>query len=516
MEVIRVEQVSLWRRTQEEYSYDFKQTVLSILEGKHRKPAKKLILDEINFTVDAGERLGIIGGNGAGKSTLLKLICNILKPTSGKIRVKGKIAPLIELGAGFDSDSSAIDNIILYGMFLGFSRQEMLKKVKAILEFAELEDYGLAPVKILSSGMTARLGFAIATEVEPDILILDEVLSVGDESFIQKSRRRMEQLLEGSATVLIVSHDLEFIRQYCRRVIWLDRGRVKFAGEAEETVRLYLDSVYPLKKTVTRTNTQAIASIEEKADHFPRILTALTCSGAGWLAKAIADIMGKPAIGGNLLGSSKLISTMSSDASECLLYDHFDYEVHSPILTPAKYPDLRIVLLYRHPLDFLVANFYQRASLGTLADDNRSVIENLKLFLRDYWIDKFVPQKVRSSRLFSMSLREFFRRCVVDWYKLDYCLTVRYEDLLTNPQQQLASVLDYLKIPYSEKTLIETIEKNRCYMLNSCSYYSPDGSTLNYWLDFPGKWCQIFDREDLDIVKEQIGDYLDLLGYSLS
>ncbi len=243
-EVIRLDQVSLYRRTQEEFSYDLKKTLLSFLEGKYRKPSKKLILDKVDLVVNAGEKIGIIGSNGSGKSTMLKLICGILKPTTGNLWVKGEIAPLIELGAGFDPDLSVRDNIVLYGVMLGFSRKEMKERVFSILDFAELQDYTFAPVKSLSSGMSARLGFAIATDVQPDILILDEVLSVGDESFKNKCQKRIDKLWDHHTTILVVSHGLEFIQQSCERAIWLDRGKIRFAGSTEETISHYLESVH--------------------------------------------------------------------------------------------------------------------------------------------------------------------------------------------------------------------------------------------------------------------------------
>jgi len=243
-EVIRLDKVSLYRRTQEEFSYDLKKTLLSFLEGKYRKPSKKLILDKVDLVVNAGEKIGIIGSNGSGKSTMLKLICGILKPTTGNLWVKGEIAPLIELGAGFDPDLSVRDNIVLYGVMLGFSRKEMKERVFSILDFAELQDYTFAPVKSLSSGMSARLGFAIATDVQPDILILDEVLSVGDESFKNKCQKRIDKLWDHHTTILVVSHGLEFIQKSCERAIWLDRGKIRFAGNTEETISHYLESVH--------------------------------------------------------------------------------------------------------------------------------------------------------------------------------------------------------------------------------------------------------------------------------
>ncbi|OCQ97438.1 ATP-binding protein [Nostoc sp. MBR 210] len=243
MEVIRLDQVSLLRRTQEEFSYDLKKTLLSVLEGKYRQPTKKLVLDTIDLVVDKGEKIGIIGANGSGKSTMLKVICGILQPTNGTVRVRGKIAPLIELGAGFDPEISVKDNISLYGVLLGFSRAEMKERTGSILEFAELQDYALVPVKALSSGMVARLGFAIATDIQPDILILDEVLSVGDESFKNKCKQRIDRFWDNNATVLVVSHDLRFIQQSCTRGIWLEKGKLRFLGSANDAVDYYLKSL---------------------------------------------------------------------------------------------------------------------------------------------------------------------------------------------------------------------------------------------------------------------------------
>lgn len=248
MEVIRLNNVNLWRRTQEEFSYDLKKTVLSLFEGKYRQPAKKRVLESINLVVNKGEKLGIIGGNGAGKSTLLKVISGILEPTRGSVSIRGKIAPLIELGAGFDPELSVQDNIILYGVLLGFTRTKMQQQTNAILEFAELEEYRYVPVKGLSSGMAARLGFAIATNVQPDILILDEVLSVGDESFKRKCQKRMDLFWSSHVTILVVSHSMSFIKESCDRVIWLDKGNIKCVGEARETIEMYL-SYSMAKKT---------------------------------------------------------------------------------------------------------------------------------------------------------------------------------------------------------------------------------------------------------------------------
>lgn len=255
-ESIRLDGVSLWRRTQEEFSYDLKKTILSFLEGKYRHPVKKIVLDKIDLTIDQGEKIGIVGANGSGKSTILKVISGILQPTTGQVRVRGKIAPLIELGAGFDPDLAVMDNITLYGVMLGYTQEQMKSRTKTILAFAELEDYALAPVKSLSSGMTARLGFAVATDVKPDILILDEVLSVGDASFKNKSKQRMEEFWQDHVTVLLVSHSMDMIRQNCHKAIWMDRGQIKMIGETNNVVDEYLGcnappkGVTPLKSQV--------------------------------------------------------------------------------------------------------------------------------------------------------------------------------------------------------------------------------------------------------------------------
>ncbi|NBD16170.1 MAG: ATP-binding cassette domain-containing protein [Cyanobacteria bacterium] len=243
MKMINLKDIYLWRRTQEEFSYDLKTSIFSLLQRKYRKPSKKLILEQVNLEISAGEKVGIIGANGSGKSTLLKLICGILLPTRGIVRVAGNIAPLIELGAGFDAGMSVTDNIIMYGVMLGFSRQEMFKRIQPILEFAELEEYAFIPVKALSSGMKARLGFAIATDVRPDILLLDEVLSVGDARFKQKCRKRIEKFWEMNVTILVVSHDSRFLQQWCQRGIWLEKGRIKFSGDIEAAIQAYNDSL---------------------------------------------------------------------------------------------------------------------------------------------------------------------------------------------------------------------------------------------------------------------------------
>ena len=231
--------VTLWRRTQEEFHYDLKRLIFAFIERRYRAPQRRRVLHNISLTIERGEKLGIIGANGSGKSTLLKVIAGILKPSSGFVRVSGAIAPLIELGAGFDADLSVIDNIIYYGILLGRKREEMKSRVAAILDFAELEDHAREPLKALSSGMIARLGFSIATDVRPEILILDEVLAVGDEAFRRKSSERIARFWDAHSTIMVVSHDPAFILQQCETAILLDDGHLLEYGRASDVVNAY-------------------------------------------------------------------------------------------------------------------------------------------------------------------------------------------------------------------------------------------------------------------------------------
>ncbi|MBO5453547.1 MAG: ABC transporter ATP-binding protein [Clostridia bacterium] len=190
-------------------------------------------LDDISFDVKKGEVFGIVGLNGSGKSTTLKIVSGILKPTKGSVQVFGTISPLIELGAGFDHDLTARENIFLNGYVLGYSKDYIKEKFDSIVEFSELEEFLDVPIKNFSSGMIARLGFAIATVVRPDILIVDEILSVGDYKFQEKCEKRIADMMAGGTTVIIVSHSIEQIQRLCDRVLWLEKGKMKELGEAE-------------------------------------------------------------------------------------------------------------------------------------------------------------------------------------------------------------------------------------------------------------------------------------------
>lgn len=198
------------------------------------------VLDDISFTVNKGEVVGIIGRNGAGKSTLLKIVSGVLKPTRGKVTAHGNIVPMLELGAGFDPELSGRENIFLNGAILGYSKQFLNEKYQEILEFSELgNDFIEMPIRNYSSGMMMRLAFSIATVVNPEILIVDEILAVGDEGFQAKSKKRMLELMSGGTTVLFVSHSLKQIREMCDRVVWIDNHKIKMVGPTAEVCKAY-------------------------------------------------------------------------------------------------------------------------------------------------------------------------------------------------------------------------------------------------------------------------------------
>ena len=196
-------------------------------------------LSDVSLSVKRGEVIGIVGLNGSGKSTLLKIISGILKPTSGTVNVSGNISPLIELGAGFDHDLTARENIFLNGYVLGYTKEQIKEKFDEIVEFSELENFLDVPIKNFSSGMIARLGFSIATIVRPDILIVDEILSVGDFKFQEKCEQRISEMMGGGTTVIIVSHSIEQIERLCDRVLWLEKGKCKALGKTEEICNMY-------------------------------------------------------------------------------------------------------------------------------------------------------------------------------------------------------------------------------------------------------------------------------------
>jgi ABC-2 type transport system ATP-binding protein len=200
-------------------------------------------LQDVSFQVAPGEVYGIIGPNGAGKSTLLKIIAGVIRPTSGTIGVSGKIAPLIELGAGFDTELTARENIFLNGAVLGYQKAVLKSRFDEIVAFSELSQFIDVPLKNFSSGMIARLAFSIATLVDPEVLLVDEILSIGDMRFREKSEAKMRSMMKGGATVVLVSHSIPMVKDICEKVLWLERGRVRMIGEAELVCTEYVKAM---------------------------------------------------------------------------------------------------------------------------------------------------------------------------------------------------------------------------------------------------------------------------------
>lgn len=197
----------------------------------------------VSFEVRAGEVFGVIGPNGAGKSSLMKIVARVLPPTEGRVIVRGSVAPMIELGAGFNPELTAHENIVLYGTLLGRTPEFMRERVEAILAWAELLDFADVPTRSFSTGMLARLGFAVATDVQPEVLVVDEVLSVGDEAFQAKSRSRIVQMIESGTAVVLVSHTLNLVSEVATRAMWMDHGAPRLIGPAPEVVEAYRSSI---------------------------------------------------------------------------------------------------------------------------------------------------------------------------------------------------------------------------------------------------------------------------------
>lgn len=219
-----------------------KEYLVRLAQGKI-KYEKFRALNDVSFEIKRGEVAGIVGKNGAGKSTLLKVVSGILKPTSGEIQLHGNVVPMLELGSGFDYDLSGHENIFLNGAILGYSQKYLESKYDEIIEFSELGRFIHVPVRNYSSGMLMRLAFSIATVVQPEILIVDEILAVGDAAFQEKSKRRMMDMMNGGATVLFVSHSLAQVQELCNRVIWLENGSIKMDGSADEVCTAYANSL---------------------------------------------------------------------------------------------------------------------------------------------------------------------------------------------------------------------------------------------------------------------------------
>ena len=221
-----------------------KMTFIRLFDKKKRiKKSEFWALKNITFHVYPGDVVGLIGLNGAGKSTLLKVVSGVMKPTEGTIEVNGDISPMIELGAGFDQDLTARENIYLNGAILGYSKEFIDEKFDEIVEFSELKDFLDVPIKNFSSGMVAKLAFSISTIVNPEILIVDEILSVGDIKFQKKSKKKMMSLIKGGTTVLFVSHSIDAIKEICNKVVWLEKGKIVDMGETKKICDEYLKKI---------------------------------------------------------------------------------------------------------------------------------------------------------------------------------------------------------------------------------------------------------------------------------
>lgn len=238
--MIKLENISMRFNLGIEKNYSIKEAFISIFDKKRRpKKTDFWALSDVSFEIKKGEVIGLIGSNGAGKSTLLKVVSGVMKPTKGKVTVNGQVSPMIELGAGFDMELTARENIYLNGAILGYSKQFIDEKFEEVVEFSELRDFLDAPVKNFSSGMIAKLAFSIATVVDPEILIVDEILSVGDIKFQEKSKNKMMEMIKGGTTVLYVSHSLESIEELCDRVVWLEHGKLIKIGNTKEICKEY-------------------------------------------------------------------------------------------------------------------------------------------------------------------------------------------------------------------------------------------------------------------------------------
>ncbi|MBP3621208.1 MAG: ABC transporter ATP-binding protein [Lachnospiraceae bacterium] len=241
-EVIKVNDVTMEFNLSKEKVDSVKEYFIKMVKRELRYDRFQA-LKNVSFSVNKGDRIGILGLNGAGKSTLMKVIAGVFKPTKGTVEKRGVIAPMIELGAGFDKQYTGAENIYLYGAVLGHSRKFMEEKFDEIVEFAELHEFIDVPLKNYSSGMRARLGFAIATVVKPDILILDEVLSVGDAKFRKKSEKKLLEMMDSGVTVLFVSHNLEQVKRICNKAMILEKGKLVAFGDMDEVVEQYKEMV---------------------------------------------------------------------------------------------------------------------------------------------------------------------------------------------------------------------------------------------------------------------------------
>ena len=237
--VIELEDVVVTYQVPTDQASTLKEFAIRLVQNWQVSTQEFSALDGVSLAVEQGEFLGVIGANGAGKSTLLKLIAQVMRPTSGRVLVRGRVAPLLAMGAGFHPDLTGRENVYLNGTLLGFTRADLEARFDRIVEFAGMWEFIDAPIRTYSSGMTMRLAFSVATEVRPDILLVDEVLSVGDAQFQEKSMARINRYVSSGMTTIMVSHAMPTVKSHCNRVIWIDQGEICFRGDPEEAVSRY-------------------------------------------------------------------------------------------------------------------------------------------------------------------------------------------------------------------------------------------------------------------------------------
>lgn len=281
MSIIDVVKVSKRFYLQPDRPRSFQELVVNAVRRERRLPTKEVLwaLKDVSFSVEHGETLGIIGSNGSGKSTCLKLLTRIIEPTMGQVRVKGRVSALLELGAGFHPELTGRENVFLNGSLLGLSRREMARSFDDIVAFAELERFIDVPVKIYSSGMYVRLAFATAINVKPDILLVDEVLAVGDQSFQEKCLQRIDELRALGVTIVFVSHNLDTVKDLCQRALWLDQGILREEGAADTVVAHYLQHIRGIEETTDEIIQEPDQENKKSAGEEPVDLELVSCVG---------------------------------------------------------------------------------------------------------------------------------------------------------------------------------------------------------------------------------------------
>ena len=269
--LVKAENISLSFKTPQLKVDTLKERVVNLFKGKI-KSKKFQVLDNVSFEIKKSESLGVIGHNGAGKSTLLRLVTGIYPPTSGKITINGSCM-LLNLGAGFDMEANAIENIFLNGAILGFTRKQMKERLNSIIEFAELQEFVHMPLKNYSSGMISRLGFAIAIDVNPDLLLVDEVLSVGDANFQKKCQGKIQELKEKGISFMFVSHNIAQVKLLCEKTLWIENSKVMAYGDSADVCKQYADYCAKLQKEQQKKQLETQAKQQETTEPKPTTQT---------------------------------------------------------------------------------------------------------------------------------------------------------------------------------------------------------------------------------------------------